>query len=86
MDPALELEIGIAKTCADKYNRPFKVVKPTFGGGYVTGPLSMKTSAETVWTTEDPPPLTPVQQEWADKISKMQAELDKLKQGEENGW
>jgi len=82
IDEALELEKELARKCAGQLNMPFKIVRPDYSGGYVTCPVSVKTSCEVVWSTEDPKPElppTPVQQEWEERIAKMQVEIEKMK-------
>lgn len=73
-----------ALKCAGQFNMPFKVVKTDYSGEYVTCPVSQKTTCEVVWSTDDPEPepeKTPAQLEMAERIAKLQAEIERMKQG-----
>ncbi|MBU2701124.1 hypothetical protein Ga0466249_002235 [Sporomusaceae bacterium BoRhaA] len=78
----LEQQKEIARNASVIANEPRAIYQSPFGG-YAISTLNQNTHCECVWTTEDEeePQKTPAQIEMAERIAKMENELNLLKQG-----
>ncbi len=70
----------IARRYAENHNCPMMIVRPDRGTANIC-PASQKTGCEIIWTTDDVKPVqeTPAQLELGERIARMQAELDGMK-------